>query len=206
MKLFYSPGACSLGIHVLLEEIGKPFEAVLLNLREGANRTPEFLALNPKAKVPTLQHDDGVVLTEWPAIAIFLARSNPEAHLLPSDPRAESEVLEVVEFIVSTVHMQGFTRVARPGNFTPNEADLEAVKARGREIYADGLNMLNRKLEGREFVAAGQFSLADAALLFVANWAPRADYTLPANIAAHLARMKARPSVQRAFATEGLAL
>ena len=77
MKLYYSPGACSLGIHVLLEEIGKPYQTEIVNLREGAQFRPEFTSVNPKSKVPTLQRDDGSVLTEFPAIAVWLARTNP---------------------------------------------------------------------------------------------------------------------------------
>ena len=75
MKLYYMPGACSIGIHVLLEEIGKPYEAQLVNLREGGQFKPEFTAVNPKSKVPTLVRDDGSVLTEYPAIAWWLART-----------------------------------------------------------------------------------------------------------------------------------
>jgi glutathione S-transferase len=204
MKLFYSPGACSLGIHVILEETGASFEPVLTSVRDGSNRKPEFLALNPKAKVPTLLRDSGAVLTEYPAIAVYLARTNPRANLLPANPEDEAEALEAMDYIVATVHMQGFTRIARPANFTPNEADIEAVKARGREIYAAGMDLLEARMQGREFVAGTAFSIADATLLYVENWAARADYTLKPNLAAHLARMKARPSVQRAFASEGL--
>ena len=77
MKLYYAPGACSLGIHVLLEEIGKPYEAAPVNLREGAQYKPDFVAINPKSKVPTLERDDGSVLTEFPAIAYWLAAHQP---------------------------------------------------------------------------------------------------------------------------------
>ncbi len=206
MKLFYSPGACSLGIHVLLEEIGQPFDAISTMLRDGANRTPEFLAMNPKSKVPTLMRDSGAVLTEYPAIALYLARTNPQAHLLPADADAEAEAMEATDYIVATVHMQGFTRIARPGNFTANEADIEAVKARGREIFAASMDLLEKRLEGRSFVAGDAFSVADATLLYVENWAPRAGYTLPPNLAAHFARMKQRPAVQRVFIVEGQTL
>lgn len=206
MKLFYSPGACSLGIHVILEEAGAAFEPVLCSVRDGSNRKPEFLAMNPKAKVPTLLRDNGHVLTEYPAIAVYIARTHPSANLLPANADAEAEALEAMDYIVATVHMQGFTRIARPANFTPNEADIEAVKARGREIYAAGMDLLETRMDGREFVAGDAFSVADATLLYVENWAPRADYALKPNLAAHLARMKARLSVQRAFASEGLTL
>jgi glutathione S-transferase len=206
MKLFYSPAACSLGIHVLLEEIGAPFEAVRTVLSEGAHKTPEYLAINPKAKVPVIIRDNGRVLTELPAIAQYLARIHPEANLMPSDPDLAADALEILEYIVATVHMQGFTRWARPGNFAPNEADFPAVKARGLEIYQDGLKLLDGRLAGREFAVGAHFTVADAALIFVENWAGRAGVTLPENLSAHFARMKARPAVQRAFATEGLPL
>src|SRR5215217_926516 len=100
MKLYYSPGACSLGIHVLLEEIGKPFEAVKLNLAGGEQHKPEFTSINPKSKVPTLVRDDGSVLTEFPAIATWLARTNPTADLLPDDVDQQARVLELTDYAV----------------------------------------------------------------------------------------------------------
>ena len=83
MKLLYAPGACSIGIHVLMEEIGKPYEAERVNLQQGEQYKPPFTTVNPKSKVPTLTKDDGSVLTEFPAIAYWLARKNPFADLLP---------------------------------------------------------------------------------------------------------------------------
>jgi glutathione S-transferase len=204
MKLYYSPGACSLGIHVLLEEIGKPYEAEWLKIREGAQYQPDFQAVNPKGKVPTLVRDDGSVLTEFPAIAVWLARANPEKNLLPSDPDGEARALEAMDFCVATLHMQGFSRIFRPANFAPSEADHEAVKARGREIFEKGLAVLDKALEGREYVA-GTFSVADAALFYVENWANgAAKVPLPKNVAAHYERMKARPAVKRTLEAEGL--
>lgn len=205
MKLYYAPGACSIGIHVLMEEVGKPYEAAKLNIAAGETRSGPFAALNPKGKVPTLQRDDGSVLTEFPAIAVWLARTNPDKNLLPSDTEAEARALEAMDYVVSTVHMQGFSRMFRPGNFAPSEADHEAVKARGREIFEGGLKTLDKALEGKEWIA-GPFSVADAALFYVEFWAAdRMKMPLPPNCAAHLARMKARPSVQKVLADEGFA-
>ena len=203
MKLYYSPGACSLGIHVLLEEVGKPYETELINVREGVQFQPYFTAVSAKSKVPALRRDDGSVLTEYGAIATYIARTNPEAKLMPGDVDSEIRAIEAMDYIVATVHMQGFTRVARPGNFSPNEADKDAVQARGREIYAKGLGLLNETLHGEDWLA-GEYSIADSALFYVANWAPRAGVELPAHIAAHFARMKARPAVHRALVAEGL--
>ena len=205
MKLHYSPGACSVGIHVLLEEIGKPYEAVLTSTREGAQFRPEFTAINPKSKVPVLVRDDGTPLTEYPAIAFWLARTNPEAKLLPDDPEGQARALEFIDYCVATMHMQGFTRIFRPENFAPGEADHAAVKARGEEIFAKGLGLMDKALAGKEYLL-GRFSIADTALFYCCYWwAERLKKELPPNVAAHYARMRARPAVQRTLAAEGLA-
>ena len=204
MKFFYAPGACSMGIHILLEEIGKPYEAVAISLREGDQFKPAFVAVNPKSKVPALVRDDGSLLTEFPAIAFWLARTNPQAGLLPDDAESQSRALEAMEYATATIHMQGFSRVFRPARFAPSEADAEAVSARGREIIAAGMQNLDRSLAGRDYLLGG-FSIADAALFFVEFWAAeRLGMTLPSNVAAHFARMKTRPAVARVMEREGL--
>jgi glutathione S-transferase len=204
MKLYYSPGACSIGIHVLLEEIGKPYDAELLNLKEGAQHKSDFTAVNPKSKVPTLVRDDGGVLTEYPAIAFWLARTNPFANLLPDDVDRQAEVLSLTDYAVATIHMQGFGRLFRPSNFSPNPADEDAVKARGKELVEKGFATLDKALAGKEY-AIGPFSIADSAIFYVEFWAKRFGVPLPPNCAAHLERMLARPAVQRVMQQEGLA-
>jgi glutathione S-transferase len=205
MKLMYSPGACSIGIHVLLEEIGKPYEAQLVNLREGAQFKPDYTAVNPKSKVPTLVRDDGSVLTEYPAIAYWLARTNADKRLLPDDVEAQSRVLEALDYCVSTVHMQGFSRLFRASNYTPNPADEDKVKERGKEMAEKGFAVLDKALQGKDYLA-GAFSIADTALFYVEWWgAKRLNMKLPPNCEAHLNRMLARPAVQRALQQEGLA-
>ena len=205
MKLMFAPGACSLGIHLLLEEIGKPYETERVNLMEGAQYKPQFTTVNPKSKVPTLVRDDGSVLTEFPAIAYWLARTNPGANLLPDDVDSQARALEAMDYVVATMHMQGFTRIFRPGNFSPNTADEEAVKARGREIFEKGLALMDKALEGKDYLA-GRFSIADAALFYVEFWgAARLKLELPANCKAHYQRMLARPAVQRMMQQEDLA-
>ena len=205
MKLFYAPGACSLGIHVLLEEIGKPYEASPLKLMEGAQFKPEFTAINPKSKVPTLVRDDGSVLTEYPAIAFWLAVSNPEAKLLPAAPDAQAKALEYTDYCVSTMHMQGFSRIFRPANYAPSEADHEAVKAKGEEMFSKGFGVMDQVLGDKDYLL-GQYSFADSALFYVSFWwNGRLKKDLPPKVAAHYARMNARPAVQRTMAAEGLA-
>ncbi len=100
MKLFYAPGTCSIGIHVLMEEIGKPYEAVKLDMRAGDTQKPPFTDINPKGKVPTLQRDDGDVITEYPVIAQYLAKSNPSAGLMPKDEKAELTAASATDYCV----------------------------------------------------------------------------------------------------------
>ena len=88
-KLFYAPGACSIGIHVLLEEIGKPYEAEQVDLRSPAPQRP-YPGINPKTNVPPRRRDDGSILTAFPAIAFWLARTNPQAGLLPDDAAGQA--------------------------------------------------------------------------------------------------------------------
>src|SRR5580704_7332571 len=109
MKFFYAPGACSIGIHVLLEEIGKPYEAVRLDIRSGDTQKASFTDINPKGKVPTIQRDDGMVITEYPVVAYYLAKTNPEANLLPKSGDAELQAAMAMDYCVATIHMQGFS-------------------------------------------------------------------------------------------------
>ena len=205
MKLFYAPGACSIGIHVLMEEIGKPYDTVRLNAMAGDTQKPPFIDINPKGKVPTLQRDDGSIITEYPVIAHYLAKTNPEAGLLPKGEDAELKAASATDYCVATIHMQGFSRLFRPGNFTPNEADQDAVKARGREMIEKGFGLMADTLDGKDWVA-GEYSFADSALFYVEFWgAKRMQMTLPPALAGHLERMLARPAVQRTLQQEGLA-
>src|SRR5260370_12969347 len=132
MKLYYMPGACSIGIHVLLEKIGKPDDLQKMDGAKQEQYGPEFVKLNPESKVAALQRDDGSVLTEFPAIATWLARKNPEKGLLPSDADGEASALEAMDYAGSTMHMQGFPRKFRPMNYAPTETDHDTLKDRGK--------------------------------------------------------------------------
>lgn len=202
--LYYAPGACSIGIHVLLEEIGKPYETKAVSLQKGEQYEPAFTQLNPKSKVPTLERDDGSVLTEYPAIAMWLALTNPDKKLLPTDPDAQARTLEALDHAVATIHMQAFGRLFRPGNYTPNESDHEAVKAKGKELAAKAFGIMDQRLAGKDYLM-GDFTVADTGLFYVEFWAKRMGVDLPPNCQAHFDRMMARPAVQRVIQAEGLA-
>jgi glutathione S-transferase len=202
MKLYYSPGACSIGIHALLEEIGKPYQLEPVNLREGAQFKPPYTAVSPKAKVPALERDDGSVLTEFPVIARWLGK---QANLLPKDDEADTRAMEAMEYAVGTMHGQGFARLFRSERFAPSAADHDAVKAAGREVVEKGFTVLDKALAGKNYIAGNEFSSADTALFYVEFWAAkRLNMKLPPNVTAHYDRMMSRPSVQRAVQQEGL--
>ena len=157
------------------------------------------------AKVPALERDDGAVITEFPAIAYYLARSYPEAKLFPETLDVQTEALETIDYLIATVHMRGFTRIFRPGNFAPNKEDEAAVKEAGLAIIRHGFNLTAAQMDDRPYLL-GAYSIADAALFFLEWWAiARAGLPVPPAISAHLERMKTRPAVQRALAKEGLA-
>jgi glutathione S-transferase len=201
MKLYYSPGACSIGIHVLLEEIGKPYHLEAVNLREGAQYKPPFTAVSPKGKVPALERDDGSVLTEFPVIARWLGR---QANLLPKDDEADTRAMEAMEYAVGTMHGQGFARLFRSERFAPSASDQDAVKTAGREVVEKGFAVLDKALAGKNYIGGTDFSAADTALFYVEFWAAkRLGMKLPANCAAHFDRMMARPAVQRVMQQEG---
>jgi len=206
MKFFYSPNACSMGIHVLLEEIGKPYERVRVNFAEAAQYQPDYVAINPKSKVPAIQRDDGTVLTEFPAIAYYLARTNPESGLLPATLEGEIRGLEMLEYMTATVHMRGYTRMFRPATFTPTPADEAEIIEAGRGFVTKGFEILEPVLGTKPYLLGDHLTFADSGLFFLTHWAKyRADIPMPANIAAYLARMLERPAVRRVLADEGLA-
>lgn len=202
MKFYMTPGSCTTGIHILLEELELAFEVYPVNLLAGDNRKPEYLAINPKGAIPTLVKDDGQAITEFQAIAYWLARKYPRRALLPADLDQETRAIEVMDYAVGTLHMQGFARIFTTANFTPSEADHEAVAARGREIVQAGFAVMAEMLRGRDYVA-DTFSIADAALFYCEFWADKTGLPLPAAVDAHYRRMLTRPAVRRVLAEEG---
>ena len=202
MKFHMTPGSCSTGIHILLEELELPFEVYLVNLMAGDQYKPAYLAINPKATIPTLVRDDGTSLTEFQAIAWWLARRYPKSKLLPEDIDGEARVIETLDYVVGTIHGQGYTRIFTTSNYSANEAEFESIQARGREIVNEGFAVMNEMLAGKDYVV-GSFSIADAALFYVEFWADKIKLALPPNCQAHYQRMLQRPAVRQVLLEEG---
>jgi glutathione S-transferase len=204
MKLYYSPNACSLGIHLLLAEIGKPYTLEKVDFGAKAQYGAEFTAINPKSKVPVLQLEDGGIITEFPAIAYYLARTNPGANLLPEDVLEQTRALELLDYLIATVHMRGFTRIFRPEVFSPTPADKEKVQAAGVKFIETGFSLLEPVLGDQPYIL-GEFSIVESALFFLEYWAVnRAKIPLSANFQAHFERLMARPAAGKILAAEGL--
>jgi glutathione S-transferase len=205
MKLYLTPGSCSTGIHILLEELDLIFEAHLVNLLAGTQHTPEYLAINPKATIPTLVRKDGTALTEFQAIAYWLARSYPKTKLLPGDPDGDARVIELMDYVVGTLHGQGFARIFTTDKFSSSEADYEAVKAQGMDIVKRGFEIIHDSLAPQGYVV-GAFSIADAALFYVEFWADKTGIPLPEHCSNHYQLMLTRPVVRRVLMEEGYRL
>lgn len=205
MKFYMTPGSCSTGIHILLEELGLVFEAHLVNLLAGDNLQPDYLALNPKGTIPTLVTPEGQALTDFQSIAWWLACTYPKHSLLPTDLLAQSQVLATLNYVVGTLHGQGFARIFTTDKFALRPSDHEAVVARGREIVRQGFAVLEKQLEGQDFMVGEHFGIADAAVFYVSFWADRTGLDLPPHCAAHYRRLLQRPAVRLVLQEEGYA-
>lgn len=193
MRLFHSPGACSEGILLLLEETGAPYAVEIVDLKSGQQRAPAYLAQNPKGKVPALLRPDGSLLTEFPVIALWLARRFPEAGLIGDGIEAEVRALELTEYIVASLHMRGFTLFKVPQKFAADPGAQAAIAAHGREQADAGLVYLSDCLGSQDYLL-GRFGIADAAAFYVLNWARAENMALPGNLERLHGRIAARRS------------
>ncbi|MBB4846033.1 glutathione S-transferase [Paucibacter oligotrophus] len=200
MKLYYSPGACSLSPHIALREAGLPFELVLAStktkkLQDGT----DFYSINSKGSVPVLELDDGQRLTEGPAIVQYIADLAPAAKLAPANGTWERYRLqEWLNYITSELH-KGFSPLFNP-------ATVEETKAQVRAALQARLSWVNEQLEGRQYLLGEQFSVADAYLFVVSNWGQYVGVSLDglSHLLALRERVASRPAVQAALKAEGL--
>jgi glutathione S-transferase len=193
LTLFHSPGSCSNGILYLLNEIGMPHEVSVVNVLTGEQKTEAYLSLNPKGKVPALRLDDDAVLTEFQTIAFWLARSFPKAGLWPDDVMKQARTLEALDFIVGSVHMRGRVFIRMPQKFLDDVAGQASLQAHGRQQVENGLAYLEGTLDDRPYLL-GDFGIADAAALYILDWAIRDQIGLSPSLAGYRDRLHARPA------------
>lgn len=183
MTFYFAPGSSSMAPHIALHEIGCPFEPRPISFHNRETRTPEFLAINPAGKVPVLSVD-GRPISEVLAIMTYLARTHPEAGLLPADPVAEGQALALMSFLASTVH---------------------PVRKQGLEVARATYRMLDDRLGGADWAVGGRYSIADIHLFrlfwrFKSSLDPAPD-DFP-NLVRHHDRMMVRPAVQKTIEIE----
>lgn len=200
MKLYYSPGACSLAPNILIHEAGIPVELERVDNKAKITRSGEnFWDVNPKGVVPVLKLDDGQSLTEAVAILLYLAEKKPESGLLPGPGTMDYyRTLEWLNYVSSEIHKQ----------FTPlfKDATPDAYRPLAKKNIHDAFTHLDRHLAGKQFLVGDKLSVADIYLFVVANWARFQDIDLSQwpNLKAFQGRLRERPGVQEAMKAEGL--
>ncbi len=201
LTLCYAPMTCALVPYVTLTEAGADFDVQNLNSRSGQLRTPEFLKLNPKHKVPVLMID-GEPLTENIAIQIWIARRFPRAKLLPAEPAAEIRAISLMAWFCSGIHPH-LTPNARPENFCDLPGSEESVKRVGNKLLFEDFKLANELLAGREWFCE-HFTAVDAYFFWCFRRAIsfKLDLSAFAHCMAHFERVRQRPSVQKVQAYE----
>jgi len=200
MKLYYSPGACSLAPHIVLREAGLQFELEKVDL--GTKKTDtgaDYRTVNPKGYVPTLQLDNGEVLTEASVVMQYIADKVPEKQLAPAAGTMERyRVIEWLNFISTEVH-KTLGMLFKPG--LPEETKQMMIALAGTR-----LDLVEKQLQGHDYLTGNQFTVADAYLSTVLGWSRMLHFDLARwpTVQAYLQRVAARPAVQAAMTAEGL--
>lgn len=183
-RLYYSPGACSMAVHIVLEEIGEPFESELISSRgqrEGAGTaTDAWRAMNPKGRIPALSGVAGSIggaeglLTEVTAILVYLARTHPGLGLLPAAAAAEARCIEWMNWLASNVHGISYGQIWRSHRYSTNQEGFADIERKGREnVLAQYAYIESLLADGRDWAVPGAFSVVDPYLLVFYQWGQR---------------------------------
>lgn len=203
LKLYYAPGTCALAPHIALEEAGAAYDTVRLDFRHNDQRKPEYLAVNPKGRVPALATDHGV-LTESPAILAYVAQCFPAAGLAPvDDPFAFAQVQAFNSYIASTLHVAHAHRL-RGHRWADDPAAIQAMKQKVPESVGDAFKLLEATMFKGPWVMGERYTVCDPYLFTVAQWM-EGDGVDPAKFPAlldHRQRMAERPAVRRVLAMQ----
>jgi glutathione S-transferase len=206
IKLYYSPGACSLAPHIMLEELGVPYQLELVSIAENKTDTPEFRAINPKGRVPVLE-DGKSILTEAPAILVYLSLAHADKGFLPTDTIGQFRCLEWFNWLSGTVHAVGYGQLWRPERFINDRQQHEQISAKGKENIIDSYRHIEKLLSGRAWGVGNSYSCVDPYLLVFYFWGVSIGLNMAREYpswSAHAARTLSRGAVQRAIKQEGL--
>ncbi|MBO9679741.1 MAG: glutathione S-transferase family protein [Acidovorax sp.] len=201
LTLYYAPGTCAQAVRIALHEANAPHEAVRLDFAAGEQRSPAYLAINPKGRVPTLVTEQGV-LSETPALLMYVAQRFPEARLAPTDAFALARMQEFHSYLASTVHVAHAHR-PRASRWADEPEAQAAMQRKVPANMAECFGVIEQHYLGQgPWVLGEQYSLADGYLFTVAGWlkGDGVDMARFPQVHAHFQRVAARPAVQRALA------
>lgn len=201
IQLYYAPTTCSLAPFITLTEAGASFEVMPVNMRKGQNKSPDYMKLNPKHKVPVLVVD-GAPLSENVAIQIWIARNFPKARLLPADPWDELKAISMLSWCSSGIHPY-LSRINNPAKVCDVAGTADSVTRHAAEFIFEAFDIAEDLLVGREFFF-DHFTAPDAHFFWCFRRATQFELDLDrfANCAAHFARMQERDSVRKLLALE----
>ena len=203
LTLFYALNTCSLASHIALEESGAAFEAKRLNFAENDQRKPEYLKINPKSRVPALVTDQGI-LTETPAILVYIAQSFPKANLAPvNDPFRLGQIQSFNSYLCSTVHVAHAHRM-RGYRWSDDESTRETMKKKVPQNVGECFDLIEREYFKGPWVMGADYTIADPYLFTLARWleADSVDPTRFPKVLDHRNRMAERPAVKKVLARE----
>jgi glutathione S-transferase len=173
IRLYYSPGACSMASHVALEEGGQPYEARETLLSEEAHKTPDYLMINPRGKVPALVVDDQVI-TENTAILTYIGRRFPQTGMLPEDPLEQAQVISQMAWFSNTPHISQ-RAIMRPYRFVSEESHYGDAKETGRKTFWENLQEIDELIGERRWLMGSRYTMADPYSLVFYRWGVRAQ-------------------------------
>jgi glutathione S-transferase len=203
LKLYYSPNSCALASHIALETAGAKYEAVRIDFKKNEQRSPAFLKVNPKARVPALVTDRGVI-TETPAILLYVCQTHPQAGLAPlADPFALGEVQAFNNYLCSTVHVAHSHRM-RGYRWADEESSYADMRRKIPQTVGECFQTIEKEYFRGPWVMGSRYGICDMYLFTLAQWleGDGVDIEKTPKIADHRRRMKEVPAVKKAIADE----
>ncbi len=203
LHLYYTPGTCSLATHIALEEAGAQYEATLVDFRSAEQTKPEYHAINPNGRVPALVTEEGI-LTESPAILLFIAAQFPDARLAPfDDPFLLGKVQEMNAYLSSTLHVAHAHRF-RGYRWADDEAAIKEMSRKAFEVVETCFVHVEENLFAGPFAVGDSYTIADCYLFNFTTWmeADEVDLTRVPKLHEYRERLKERPAIQRALAAQ----
>jgi glutathione S-transferase len=203
LKFFTAPGTCALAAQIALEDVGADYDLIRLDLASGAQRSADYLAINPKGRVPALATARGVI-TENPAILLYIAQAFPDARLAPlADTFALAELQAFNSYLCSTVHV-AHAHGRRGSRWASQPASIDDMKVKMTENMAACFALIDNDMFKGPWVMGNAYTIADPYLFTISGWldGDGVDIADFPRVADHFNRMRARPSVQRALARQ----